>query len=131
MCLDPRLKRTLALLKATLDRVRGLFSIRGTKRIAPFSARMRLRRDTGAKNYTPGALKNAPETAREVNTDRSQLLESKLQPNLHQAGSISPGDFAISIIISVATTRSAKGCLPTAVRLDGFPLRVVKRIVGF
>src|ERR1035438_5908487 len=47
MCLDPRLKRTFALLKATLDRVQGLFSIRSTKRIAPFSARMRLWRHTG------------------------------------------------------------------------------------
>jgi len=42
------LKRTFALLKATLDRVQALFSIRGTRRIAPFSARMRSWRDTTA-----------------------------------------------------------------------------------
>src|ERR1035437_3202756 len=46
MCPDRRLKRTFALLEATLDPVQGLFSIRRTKRIAPFSERMRLWRHT-------------------------------------------------------------------------------------
>ena len=47
LCPGPRQKRTFALLKATLDRVQALFSIRGTKRIAPFSMWMRFWRDTG------------------------------------------------------------------------------------
>ena len=47
MCPGPRLKRTFTLLKATLNRVQVLFSIRGTKRLVPFPARMRFWRDTG------------------------------------------------------------------------------------
>ena len=43
----PRLKRTFALLKATLTRVQALFSIRGTRGIAAFSTRARFWRDTG------------------------------------------------------------------------------------
>ena len=46
MCPGPRQKRTFALLKATLTRVQALFSIRGTRGIAPFSTRMRFWRDT-------------------------------------------------------------------------------------
>src|ERR1017187_2425376 len=52
MCPGPRLKRTFTLLKATLNRVQVLFSIRGTKRLAPFPARMRFWRDTTAKRRT-------------------------------------------------------------------------------
>ncbi len=46
MCPRPRLMRTLALLKATLDRVQALFSIRGTRPIAPFSTRITFWRGT-------------------------------------------------------------------------------------
>src|SRR5258708_11075145 len=46
MCPGRRLKRTFALLNAIHDRVQVLFSIRGTRRIAPFSTRMRFWRDT-------------------------------------------------------------------------------------
>ena len=47
MCPGPRLQRTIALLKATLNRVQTLFSVRGTRGIAAFSTRMIFWRDTG------------------------------------------------------------------------------------
>jgi hypothetical protein len=46
----PRLKRTFALLKVTLNRVQALFSIRGTRGIAAFSTRMRFWRETTQEN---------------------------------------------------------------------------------
>ena|ERR1700688_2532149 len=55
MCPGPRLKRTFALLKATLTRVQALLSIRGTRGIAAFSTRTRFWRDTPS-HWTAVAL---------------------------------------------------------------------------
>jgi hypothetical protein len=65
MCPGPRLKKTFALLNATLTRVQALFSIRGTRRIAAFSTRMRFWRDTPfAKPNRP--LRGATEVRRDL-----------------------------------------------------------------
>src|SRR6516162_9863495 len=60
-------------------------------------------------------------------------LENKLQPQLHDARTARPGDFAVLVVggtqrAAILAARSAKGCGAAATGIDGFPLWVVEGV---